>query len=1149
MSKPKERYSSSDDSKISEKINKILNYILIAFLLISFRLWHLTVIQSDDRYEEAVRPKKKTVLEPAKRATIRDRFNIPLAVNKIQYRASIIYSQIKEIPTVGYTKLENGERVRVNKRKEYIQKLAEVLGKELNLDPKRIVDLIYAKASLYNHLPFVIKEDLTEKEFYRLKMLEKDWLGLQAGMYPKRVYPLGRVASDIIGYIGAINRQEYDKIISEIKELEAFLSNEEEEKEESFITLTREEGLSRLKELKDKAYTLVDSIGKMGIEGYFEKDLRGYHGKKYYDSDARGNFLRELPGGRNPLPGHRLLLTLSSELQAYAEELLIQNESLRKPRISDYEKSKSPKDPWIKGGAIVAMEPRTGEILALASHPRFDPNDFIHSSDSKIKQEKENNILRWFETEAYLGAIWDGKVPMKRERFDPLKGIQEEEKGLSWETYLDFLLPETSVLKKKLSKGFTLDEAVKVARSGEELLFLSGQKNLTVLINYLFSNEPHIQSGSKIGALAQKKIEESFHLYEAKALKLKQTLVKSISECIYNHEKSLMIDLCRMLVLQDRFGENLLKAVGKMTLNEYRELLIAASTIRHEVKTMAKGLFHEISFAPWREANEKSFLKEKRALEKAEKKFSRSYIDYIDEKENELFHKFWSRHKWQLITAFLMGHWQEFHPDENLGPYVHYFSTWHKELEKGAHSYSNWYSSYQTLKSKFKRLEVNLAVEFLQTFRSFEDLDRPLLGRYLGIRSDSQKQLEKHLASAFYPIYGFGNARSYAYRHSTTQGSIFKLVTAYTALTQRYKSLGGRIANSNSLNPLEIIDEFRKEGKDEFVGSHLNGKAIPRFYKGGRLPRSLSNHLGKMDIISAIERSSNPYFALLAGDILKDPDDLTKAAKMFSYGSKTGIELMHEISGSVPEDVSSDRTNLYFLSIGQGSLIVTPLQTAVMLSALANGGKVLKPKILHLSIGRIPKRGEEILDTRPPFLFSDKMGYLGIDFPLFTESTKSESKNIIKQKPAEVIREIFLPEEVRKILIEGMKRVVLRASEFPALWGLKEQYKDSKEAIPSLIGLRGQLVGKTSTSEAIERIDIDALYGTNKYNHLWFGGISFENSEGESNSIVIRDKNGVPELVVVVYLRYGAYGKDTIPIASQLVNKWREIKKKYQKES
>src|SRR5690606_26036249 len=151
----------------------------------------------------------------------------------------------------------------------------------------------------------------------------------------------------------------------------------------------------------------------------------------------------------------------------------------------------------------------------------------------------------------------------------------------------------------------------------------------------------------------------------------------------------------------------------------------------------------------------------------------------------------------------------------------------------------------------------------------------------------------------------------------------------------RYKSLGGRIASPASLNPLEIVDEFQKEGKEEYVGFHLNGKPIPRFYKGGRLPRSLSKNLGKMDIALAIEKSSNPYFALLAGDVLKDPEDLTKAAKLFSFGSKTGIELMHEISGNVPDDVVEDKTSLYFLSIGQGSLVVTPLQTAVMLSTIA----------------------------------------------------------------------------------------------------------------------------------------------------------------------------------------------------------------------
>ena len=102
----------------------------------------------------------------------------------------------------------------------------------------------------------------------------------------------------------------------------------------------------------------------------------------------------------------------------------------------------------------------------------------------------------------------------------------------------------------------------------------------------------------------------------------------------------------------------------------------------------------------------------------------------------------------------------------------------------------------------------------------------------------------------------------------------------------------------------------------------------------------------------AIETSSNPYFSLLAAEYLKDPEDLIRAAKEFGYGEKTKITLPGEIAGNVPQDVVTNRTGLYATAIGQHTLVTTPLQTALMLGAIANGGKLLEPKIVSLVAGK-----------------------------------------------------------------------------------------------------------------------------------------------------------------------------------------------------
>lgn len=209
---------------IPVKANRILNFILLGMVLILIRVWHLGVIQHDKRVEEARKPQVRVVVEPAKRGTIRDRYNIPLAINKVQYNASILYSQIRQIPSVVWEK-KDGKKTRVYKRKEHITQLSQMLGKELSMDAERIEDLIHSKASFYNSIPFVLKEDISEKEYYRLRLLEKDMLGVHMQILPKRYYPRGPVGADIIGYMGAISKDEYESVIGEIKTLESLLED------------------------------------------------------------------------------------------------------------------------------------------------------------------------------------------------------------------------------------------------------------------------------------------------------------------------------------------------------------------------------------------------------------------------------------------------------------------------------------------------------------------------------------------------------------------------------------------------------------------------------------------------------------------------------------------------------------------------------------------------------------------------------------------------------------------------------------------------------------------------------------------------------------------------------------------------------------
>jgi len=1108
-------------SSIPDKANRILNLILIAISLIMLRVWHLSVIQYDSKVEEAARPRKRVVIVPANRATIRDRFNEPLALNKVKYQAAVTYTDIKEIPSVAWERDERGRKIKRNKRRDYIRSLSEVLGYELGLSADRIEDLIHSKAVFYNNIPFVVKEDISESEYYRLKMLQRDWPGISPRRVPKRYYPKGRVAAEIIGTMGSINRSEYESIIEEMQTLKRVVQLHEEGEEEPFP-----EGFEsivqikkRLRDLEEHAYSINDYVGKSGIEGRFEDELRGYYGRKVYYSDARGNYLHELPGARSPISGNRLLLSISAELQQYAEELLIRHEGLRQEQTKPGDlRDSGVSIPWIRGGAIVAMDPKTGEVLALAGYPRFDPNDFIASGDPDDDLAKRRRIQRWYEGESYIGAVWDQHVLLEREVYDPdLKHSAEEGVVLTWERYLDFILPPDHEVRVGLHNIRDLSGAVGFQQNLEALLSLSEQPNVLALLDALYTGEGHVPYSREWPPETLEAIERSLDRYPTETFVALRELEPYFAGVEQNYNKAFLIDLCRIVVQHDYFNEDLLAVVGRQSFPCYRNLSAASSVLSAEVKRMSASIFRESEFKRWREENQKSFLKQKRKEEEKQGRYAKPYLDYLDGVEKEQFTLFWERSRTDLLYSLLTG---KPSGKQQLAPYEATLIAWHDEIARGAHQGLPWFAHYLLLKEQVEVMARTSAMSYLSSMRSFEELDRPLVNRYRNLRSAQGRLLEKHLAAAFYPRYGFGYARSYAFRQAIPQGSIFKLVTAYETLVQRYyRGIG--IAE---LNPFTIVDEVRRAGNSWKIGYFSNGRPIPRIYKGGRVPKSLSRNIGRIDLVGALEKSSNPYFALCAGDCLEKPTDLVEAAKLFSYGSKTGIDLPGEISGFLPDDLETNRTNLYATSIGQGTLIVSPLQTAVMLSTFANCGDVLKPKIVRLGVG-----GRANFWTRKTerFDYQEALSFIGVDFPLFAYLWEEEESGVVHPVPTEIVREIDFPGPVRSILYKGMKRVVDSTPpyRFSAL------YHNQPEAIEAFKAMQGGMMGKTSSSECMERWHFDRKTGVRKTTQAWFGAIAApEDSED-------------PDIVVVVFLRFAGGGKEAMPVAAQIIEKWRAIQK------
>lgn len=1052
---------------LGEKARRVLKGILLLFFLLSLRAWQLSVVEKELYQRKALAPRKRFMIEKPQRGEIHDRDGKPLAINRMMYQASIYYGEILQIPRVRWISQKTAGKKRIYPRKTYIETLAKQLAEVLDLPWRRIEDEIHAKASLFPHSPYVLQKNLSEKQYYQLRMMQRDLPGLTPEITSERHYPHGKVACAILGHMGAIAPSFFKKIQKEQQEEKDLLANAQEgacvDLPPGIASLAALE--KRQQEREKRGYASRDFVGKIGIEKQFEKDLRGFIGKKTYEVGAKGNFLQEI-ASEPSLPGKNLTLNISLPLQLYAEELLAEDEKTRDGR-SYVQKQKRllQKQPWIKGGAIVALDPNTGEILALASYPRFDPNDYIRSQNVFSSSEKRKNLHTWLESDLHLSHIWEGKKQLVRERFHKERGFYEETMTFSWEQFLSLIL-DGSVKEAALSLT-SVKDAIALQEDAAALLFHSGEKTMGDLFAVLY---PQNAAESSVNdAVSPLFLKKAVHFREK----------WSFWDKVFDYrDKLFLLDLARLCVHSPSFSNELICSIGNMTLSNYFALWQEEKQLEAALKKEAKALFHEITFLPWRQKQGKTFLRKRRLEEKQQKRSPKPYIDLLEEKEAALFADFWNKVRLPLIASYVQETPLQ---EEELHPYCSYL-LWLKKQDP-------YFSLFLSLRKIGKKLPFPLFKECLRTFRSYHDLTRPLYAQSAHVRGKKGAKQEKHLASAFYPFTGFGFTRSYAYRENLTLGSIFKIVVSYSALCKKMRE---RPTDFSSMSPLTITDQIRyiqtaQKKSAMIVGYDASKKPLTRYYQGGRLPKSHKNGIGKVDLMGALEQSSNPYFALLAKKYLDSPLDLLCASRALSFGEKTGIELPGEIRGHLPDDLRANTTGLYSFAIGQHTLSVSALQTACMFGAFANG-EVLQPRIVR-KLGDQPYGGKHCKQK----LFLP---------PIVKQYLYTALGKVVGSKKGSARGEV----------IKGFRKEPL----------LKKRYKESSSS----------LIGKTSTAEVSHFSSVHPSAKPEIYKDIWFGCLSFEETGEQWEK---------PELVVIVFLRFGDAGKEGVPLAFKMVEKYREL--------
>lgn len=223
-------------------------------------------------------------------------------------------------------------------------------------DARKIITVQHAlkKQGYHKYKPLQIATDISAATAILIEEEGMELPGIGVAIEPKRNYPNGDMAAHVLGTLGKISHD------SEIK-----------------------------KYVKENGYLKSDIIGKSGIEKEYELVLRGENGSKSVEVNAYGRTVKELEYINKPKPGNDIYLTIDANLQKVAEESLkyaleeIQISGAFKSKWGDYNYKDDESLPHAKAGAVVAVDVNTGEILALANYPAYDPNLFASGISTK----------------------------------------------------------------------------------------------------------------------------------------------------------------------------------------------------------------------------------------------------------------------------------------------------------------------------------------------------------------------------------------------------------------------------------------------------------------------------------------------------------------------------------------------------------------------------------------------------------------------------------------------------------------------------------------------------------------------------------------------------------------------------------------------
>jgi penicillin-binding protein 2 len=222
------------------------------------------------------------------------------------------------------------------------------IARGLQIDPEELLATLQRTASLPRFQPVLLKQSATLEDISFLESHRVEYPELDLIQVQQRLYPKRQVAAAMLGYVGEVPPEMIAQLGS--------------------------------------SYKPGDVMGKFGVEGEYNKFLSGRDGMRRVVVNSRGQEVGVL-NTLNAQSGNDLRLTIDLDLEMAAEASL-----------GDH------------AGAVVALDPRTGEVLAMVSHPSFDPNDFAKRIDPKEWSELMNDPMKPLMNKAIQAQLAPGST-------------------------------------------------------------------------------------------------------------------------------------------------------------------------------------------------------------------------------------------------------------------------------------------------------------------------------------------------------------------------------------------------------------------------------------------------------------------------------------------------------------------------------------------------------------------------------------------------------------------------------------------------------------------------------------------------------------------------------------------------------------------